>query len=157
MTPITRKLVRETKCAFRGDPIVIELHATPYLSARREAARAFQSRTPTSTTLPRCARRSAEPDSRASPASRVRRNPKEPPHPLAPGLHSSGAGVFAASPKPITDSFNSRKRKFTMSAKTHEFETTDIPLKKLLAWNENVRITSSDQGIDELADSIASI
>jgi len=44
-----------------------------------------------------------------------------------------------------------------MSAKTHEFETTDIPLKKLLAWNENVRITSSDQGIDELADSIASI
>src|SRR6185312_10365026 len=85
----------------------------------------------------------------ASPASRVRRNPKEPPHPLAPGLHSSGAGVFAASPKPITDSFNSRKRKFTMSAKTHEFETTDIPLKKLLAWNENVRITSSDQGIDE--------
>ena len=28
MTPITRKLVRETKCTFRGDPIVIELHAT---------------------------------------------------------------------------------------------------------------------------------
>jgi hypothetical protein len=28
MTPITRKLVQETKCAFRGDPIVIELHAT---------------------------------------------------------------------------------------------------------------------------------
>ncbi len=28
MTPITRKLVRETKCAFRGDLIVIELHAT---------------------------------------------------------------------------------------------------------------------------------
>jgi hypothetical protein len=28
MTPIRRKLVRETRCAFRGDLIVIELHAT---------------------------------------------------------------------------------------------------------------------------------
>ena len=44
-----------------------------------------------------------------------------------------------------------------MSTNTHEFETTDIPLKKLLAWNENVRTTSPDQGIDELAASIASV
>jgi len=38
-----------------------------------------------------------------------------------------------------------------MTTNTQEFETTDIPLKKLLAWNENVRTTSADQGIDELA------
>jgi ParB family chromosome partitioning protein len=44
-----------------------------------------------------------------------------------------------------------------MSTNTHEFETTDIPLKKLLAWSENVRTTSADQGIDELAASIASV
>ena len=28
MTPITRKLVRVTTAKYRGDPIVIELHAT---------------------------------------------------------------------------------------------------------------------------------
>jgi hypothetical protein len=28
MTGLTRKLIRETKTARRGDPIVIELHAT---------------------------------------------------------------------------------------------------------------------------------
>ena len=44
-----------------------------------------------------------------------------------------------------------------MSTNTHEFETTDIPLKKLLAWNENVRTTSTDLGIGELAASIASV
>lgn len=43
-----------------------------------------------------------------------------------------------------------------MSTNTHEFETADIPLNKLLAWNENVR-TSADQGIDELAASIAPV
>jgi ParB family chromosome partitioning protein len=44
-----------------------------------------------------------------------------------------------------------------MSTTHHEFETTEIPLKKLLAWNENVRTTSAEQGIDELAASIASV
>jgi hypothetical protein len=27
MTPITRTVVRETRATFRGDPIVVELHA----------------------------------------------------------------------------------------------------------------------------------
>jgi ParB-like chromosome segregation protein Spo0J len=44
-----------------------------------------------------------------------------------------------------------------MSTNTHEFETTDIPLNKILAWNENVRTASADQGIDELAASIVSV
>lgn len=44
-----------------------------------------------------------------------------------------------------------------MSTNTHEFETIEIPLRKLLAWNENVRTTSADLSIGELAASIASI
>ena len=28
MTLLTRKVVRETRCAFRGDTIIVELHAT---------------------------------------------------------------------------------------------------------------------------------
>ncbi|HEX7362277.1 MAG TPA: ParB/Srx family N-terminal domain-containing protein [Bryobacteraceae bacterium] len=44
-----------------------------------------------------------------------------------------------------------------MSTNTHGFETTEIPLKKLLAWNENVRTTSAERGIGELAASIASV
>lgn len=44
-----------------------------------------------------------------------------------------------------------------MSTNTYEFETADIPLKKLLAWNENVRTTSADESIGELAASIASL
>ncbi|MGH9772773.1 MAG: hypothetical protein ACRD4Q_13930 [Candidatus Acidiferrales bacterium] len=27
MTPITRKIVRETNAMFRGDPVIVELHA----------------------------------------------------------------------------------------------------------------------------------
>jgi len=38
MTQISRKLVRETRCAFRGDLIVIELHATA-LFVRTKASR----------------------------------------------------------------------------------------------------------------------
>ncbi|MGH9436516.1 MAG: ParB/RepB/Spo0J family partition protein [Terriglobia bacterium] len=41
--------------------------------------------------------------------------------------------------------------------KTHEFETADVSLGQLLAWNENVRTTSPDQAIGELAASIASV
>jgi hypothetical protein len=66
--------------------------------------------------------------------------------------------VLATSHKPITDSFiRFTKGKYTMSTSNHEFETTEIPLKKLLAWNENVRTTCAGQGINELAASIASV
>ena len=30
MTLLTRKVVRETRCAFRGDTILVELHATAF-------------------------------------------------------------------------------------------------------------------------------
>ncbi len=38
-----------------------------------------------------------------------------------------------------------------------ELETLEIPLSKLLVWNENVRTTGVEEGIGELADSIASV
>ncbi len=38
-----------------------------------------------------------------------------------------------------------------------ELQTLDIPLNKLLAWNDNVRTTGVEEGIGELADSIASV
>jgi ParB family transcriptional regulator, chromosome partitioning protein len=40
--------------------------------------------------------------------------------------------------------------------KTDQFQSLDIPLNKL-AWNGNVRTTGADEGIDELAASIASV
>lgn len=40
---------------------------------------------------------------------------------------------------------------------TEELQTLEIPLSKLLAWNDNVRITGVEDGIGELADSIASV
>ncbi len=39
---------------------------------------------------------------------------------------------------------------------TNELETLEIPLSKLLVWNDNVRTTVVVEGIGELADSIAS-
>ncbi len=39
---------------------------------------------------------------------------------------------------------------------TEDLQSLDIPLKKLIAWNENVRRTNADEGIEELAASIAS-
>lgn len=41
--------------------------------------------------------------------------------------------------------------------KTDQFQSLEIPLNKLLAWNGNVRTTGADEGIDELAASIASV
>jgi ParB family transcriptional regulator, chromosome partitioning protein len=41
--------------------------------------------------------------------------------------------------------------------KTDQFQSLDIPLNKLLAWSGNVRTTGADDGIDELAASIASV
>jgi ParB family transcriptional regulator, chromosome partitioning protein len=38
-----------------------------------------------------------------------------------------------------------------------QMETLEIPLSKLLAWNDNVRVTGVEEGIGELADSIAAI
>ena len=40
---------------------------------------------------------------------------------------------------------------------TEQMETLEIPLNKLLAWNDNVRVTGVEEGIGELADSIAAI
>ena len=40
---------------------------------------------------------------------------------------------------------------------TDTFQTLEIPLSKLLAWNDNVRTTGAEEGIDELAASIASV
>ena len=40
---------------------------------------------------------------------------------------------------------------------TQEMQTLEIPLNKLLAWNDNVRVTGVEEGIGELADSIASV
>ena len=40
---------------------------------------------------------------------------------------------------------------------TQEMQTLEIPLNKLLAWNENVRVTRVEEGIGKLADSIASV
>ena len=40
---------------------------------------------------------------------------------------------------------------------TQEMQTLEIPLNKLLAWNDNVRVTGVEDGIGELADSIASV
>ena len=44
-----------------------------------------------------------------------------------------------------------------MNTNTIELETTDIPLQKLLAWPGNVRRTGAEEGIDELAASIAAM
>lgn len=41
--------------------------------------------------------------------------------------------------------------------RTDQFQSLEIPLNKLLAWNGNVRTTGADEGIDELATSIASV
>ena len=41
--------------------------------------------------------------------------------------------------------------------KTDQFQSLEIPLNKLLAWNGNVRTTGANEGIDELAASIASV
>ena len=38
-----------------------------------------------------------------------------------------------------------------------ELQTLEIPLSKLLVWNDNVRTTGMEEGIGELADSIASV
>ncbi|MGC2659359.1 MAG: ParB/RepB/Spo0J family partition protein [Bryobacteraceae bacterium] len=43
-----------------------------------------------------------------------------------------------------------------MSVFSEQIETIDIPFKKLAEWHGNVRITASEQGIEELAASIAS-
>ncbi|MGH9771344.1 MAG: ParB/RepB/Spo0J family partition protein [Candidatus Acidiferrales bacterium] len=40
---------------------------------------------------------------------------------------------------------------------TEEMQTLEIPLNKLLAWNDNVRVTGVENGIGELADSIAAV
>lgn len=40
---------------------------------------------------------------------------------------------------------------------TEELQTLEIPLSKLLAWNDNVRATGAEEGIGELADSIAAV
>lgn len=40
---------------------------------------------------------------------------------------------------------------------TEELQTLEIPLSRLLAWNDNVRATGADEGIGELADSIAAV
>ena len=40
---------------------------------------------------------------------------------------------------------------------TEELQTLEIPLSKLLAWNDNVRTTGVEGGIGELADSIAAV
>lgn len=40
---------------------------------------------------------------------------------------------------------------------TESLETLEIPLNKLLSWNDNVRTTAADGGIGELAASIASV
>jgi ParB family chromosome partitioning protein len=40
---------------------------------------------------------------------------------------------------------------------TEELQTLEIPLSKLLAWNDNVRATGAAEGIGELADSIAAV
>ena len=40
---------------------------------------------------------------------------------------------------------------------TQELQTVDIPLKKLLAWEENVRTTTADEGLQELTASIRSM
>ena len=40
---------------------------------------------------------------------------------------------------------------------TEELQTLEIPLSKLLAWNDNVRTTGVEEGIGELADSIAAV
>ena len=38
-----------------------------------------------------------------------------------------------------------------------QLETLEIPLSKLLTWNDNVRTTGAEEGIGELADSIAAV
>ncbi len=38
-----------------------------------------------------------------------------------------------------------------MTVNTNALQTLDIPLSSLLAWNEHVRMTAQDAGIDELA------
>ncbi|MGA8597940.1 MAG: ParB/RepB/Spo0J family partition protein [Bryobacteraceae bacterium] len=40
---------------------------------------------------------------------------------------------------------------------TEEMQTLEIPLNKLLVWNDNVRVTGVEEGIGELADSIAAV
>ncbi|MGH9770203.1 MAG: ParB/RepB/Spo0J family partition protein [Candidatus Acidiferrales bacterium] len=40
---------------------------------------------------------------------------------------------------------------------TEEMQTLEVPLNKLLAWNDNVRVTGVEEGIGELADSIAAV
>ena len=40
---------------------------------------------------------------------------------------------------------------------TQEMQTLEIPLNKLLAWPDNVRVTGVEKGIGELADSITSV
>lgn len=40
---------------------------------------------------------------------------------------------------------------------TEQMQTLEIPLNKLLAWNDNVRVTGVEEGICELADSIAAV
>lgn len=44
-----------------------------------------------------------------------------------------------------------------MHPNTQQLETLDLPLKKLLAWDDNVRTTVPEQGIEELAASITSV
>lgn len=44
-----------------------------------------------------------------------------------------------------------------MHPNTEELQTVDLPLKKLLAWEDNVRTTAPEEGIEELAASIGSL
>jgi ParB family chromosome partitioning protein len=44
-----------------------------------------------------------------------------------------------------------------MNTETQDIQTLEIPFKKLIAWEENVRTTVSDRSIEELAASIASV
>ena len=44
-----------------------------------------------------------------------------------------------------------------MNTNTNGLEMIEIPLQKLLAWPGNVRITGAEEGLDELAASIAAV
>jgi ParB family transcriptional regulator, chromosome partitioning protein len=51
----------------------------------------------------------------------------------------------------------SQNRKEEKQMHTEEMQMIEIPLNKLVTWNDNVRVTGIEDGIGELADSIAAV
>ena len=85
---------------------------------------------------------------------RARRHSRSDPHRDALSRRLTCSGLLVQ----VAPTFHSQptKRKLSMNAAQH-LQTTEISLKKLLAWNGNVRRTNPDQHIEELAASIAAV